>query len=375
MLMLGGVGPAVHRRLAAISATYESRLFKVSMEPNQECTRSSSCQNADSIDRLSVERAIVESDVAFASAASAAAGGGAISPARWHLIRGDAFEVLPRLPSCCINTTVTSPPYFRQKHYGSERQLGWEPRVKEYIDKLACVFAELFRLTQDDGVCFVIIGDSYADRSLQLVPQRAAIAAADCGWTLRNDLVWAKTDAAPGSGADRWRFTHEHILFLTKRPRGYKFHADTLRVPYSDRTVRRWGNGQTYGGVKARSKADARGQRFARGKAFRLNPAGTLPPDVLSHPTARSHLLHYATFPIELIERFVLATTHAGDVVFDPFSGTSTTGVAAIRHRRTYLGVELSASYRRMAARRLEDESRKVCESLAVPQTGSNEAV
>lgn len=286
----------------------------------------------------------------------------------WRLIQGNALEQLPRLPSGFIDATITSPPYYRQKDYGVAHQLGWETHLDQYIFKLTAVFTELLRMTKDSGVCFVILGDSYAKRSMQLVPQRAAIAAVDCGWTLRNDLVWAKSDPAPGGGDNRWRFTHEHILFLTKRPSGYKFNNSAIRVPYSARTVTRWGKGQTYGGPKARSKADAAGQRFARGKAFQLNPAGTLPPDVLAHSTARSNLAHYATFPIELIERFILAATDPGDVIFDPFSGTSTTGVAAIRHRREYVGVELSSLYYSMGVRRLKDECCKANGVSPVPR-------
>jgi site-specific DNA-methyltransferase (adenine-specific) len=264
---------------------------------------------------------------------------------------------LPALPAESVDVVITSPPYFRQKDYGIANQFGWEDDVNHYVAKLETVFLELLRITKNTGACFVIIGDTYIAKSMQLVPQRAAIAAVKCGWTLRNDLIWAKTDAAPGGGgADRWRFTHEHILFFSKKPRGYKFNAKSIRVPYSNQTIKRWGNGQTYGGPKAKANLSAKGQRFARGRSFDLNPAGTLPPDVLTHATARSGFDHYATFPIELIERFVLAATDPGDVVLDPFSGTSTTGVAAVRNGRRFVGIELSPSYCRIGSERLAQE-------------------
>jgi DNA modification methylase len=160
-------------------------------------------------------------------------------------------------------------------------------------------------------------------------------------------------DATPGSGADRWRFTHEHVLFLSKRPTGYKFHADAIRVAYNERTLKRWGNGQKYGGAKASSLPGASSHRFRKGKTFSLHPGGTLPPDVVVCPTSRSHLNHFATFPLELVEQFVEATTDPNDLVFDPFAGTATTGAAALRLNRRFLGIELSRSYLDMARQRL----------------------
>lgn len=273
----------------------------------------------------------------------------------WQIIPGCALATMATLPSSTVDTTITSPPYFRQKDYGVKNQLGWESSLDEYLAKLRILFLELLRVTSPTGTCFFVIGDSFAKRSMQLVPQRAAIIAAETGWTLRNDLIWAKTDAAPGCSADRWRFTHEHVLFMSKNSKGYKFDADSIRVPYNERTIRRWGNGQTYGGRKAGVEAGAQTQRFARGKSFRLNPEGTLPSDVLLHATARSKLDHYATFPLGLIERFLLATTNPDDVVFDPFTGTGTTGVAALEHGRKFLGIELSPSYLTIARQRLSE--------------------
>jgi DNA modification methylase len=89
------------------------------------------------------------------------------------------------------------------------------------------------------------------------------------------------------------------------------------------------------------------------GKTFRLHANGAIPRDVIECATARSRLNHFATFPLELIEPFVLATTGAGDLVLDPFAGTGTTGVAALAHGRRFLGIELSPEYAAIARTRL----------------------
>ena len=120
-------------------------------------------------------------------------------------------------------------------------------------------------------------------------------------------------------------------------------------------TLRRWSGGQTYGGAKAGADSGPRGQLFKKGKSFKLNAKGTLPCDVIECATARSRLDHFATFPLELIEQFVLATTDGGDLVLDPFAGTATTGVAALRHGRRFLGIELNSRYAAISRERLRD--------------------
>jgi DNA modification methylase len=273
------------------------------------------------------------------------------------ILTGSAGTFLPRFPADSVQATITSPPYYRQKDYGRKGQIGWEKSVSEYTRRVADVLKEVLRVTTPTGCCFVIVGDSFVGKSLQLVPHRLAIAAADAGWTVRNDLIWAKSDAAPDGAADRWRYAHEHVLFLTKNPRGYKFNADAIRVPHSPVTIRRWGNGQKYGGAKAKTEAGPNGQRFKLGKTFHLNGNGALPRDVLEFATARSRLDHFATFPESLVERLILATTDKGDVILDPFAGTGTTGAVAVEHGRRFVGVELNPRYAVLGRKRLKAES------------------
>jgi len=272
---------------------------------------------------------------------------------------GSCRSLLTKIPDGVVQTTITSPPYYRQKDYGCKGQLGWEPTVERYIKKLNAVLDQVLRATAPSGSCFVVIGDSFAGKSLQLVPHRLALAAAASGWTVRNDLIWAKSDAAPDGATDRWRFAHEHILFLTKKSRAYKFNADDIRVPHSPVTKRRWGDGQEYGGPKAKPDAGPAGQRFKRGKTFRLNERGALPRDVLEFATARSRLDHFATFPESLIEKLLLATTDRGDLVLDPFAGTATAGVVALQHGRRFLGIELCRRYTKLARQRLSSASQR----------------
>lgn len=283
-------------------------------------------------------------------------------PQRFNVICGCCLENMAALAAESVDLTVTSPPYFQQKDYGDDRQIGWESSRDEYLEKMTRFMQLLRGLTAPSGSAFIVIGDSYDGGTMQLIPQRLACIAADLGWNIRNDLIWSKTDAAPGRAPNRWRFTHEHILFLTKSPNAYVFDESAIRQPYSARTLRRWGSGQRYGGPKANSrptewgkKQQAKGNRLPAGKSFVLNPDGTLPSDVIQLPSGRSKFKHYATFPLALVETFVVAASGPDALVFDPFTGSGTTGEAAIRRGRRFLGIELSAEYAEIAMGRLSE--------------------
>lgn len=78
-----------------------------------------------------------------------------------RIYREDCLEGLRRLPDNCIDSCVTSPPYFRLRNYGDDRQIGLEDTPEEYIAKLVNVFKEVKRVLKDSGTVWINIGDSY----------------------------------------------------------------------------------------------------------------------------------------------------------------------------------------------------------------------
>lgn len=266
-----------------------------------------------------------------------------------QIICGDATTVLNTLGDESVALTITSPPYFQQRDYNVAGQIGQEDSLVKYLARMGEVLSEVLRVTDTQGSCFVVIGDTYLDRRLQLVPHRLAILAADLGWVVRNDVIWAKSDPPPDSPRNRWRAAHEHVLFLTKKPSGYRFNADAIRVPYSPQTLRRWGSGQTYGGQKSKSRRHSNDSRMRDGQSFRLNPAGCIPTDVWRVPCSNSSAKHYAAYPEKLIRPVVEACSSPGDLVLDPFAGTGTTCRVAASLGRHFLGIELNPDYVRLA--------------------------
>ena len=96
-----------------------------------------------------------------------------------RIMRGDAGECLATLADDSVDLVITSPPYFRHRDYGVERQIGAEATVSEYVAKLRAVLAELLRVTEPTGSCFFVVGDTYWKQKLLLVPHRLALGIAD----------------------------------------------------------------------------------------------------------------------------------------------------------------------------------------------------
>ena len=79
-----------------------------------------------------------------------------------EIICGDALTELKKMPDEIINCVVTSPPYWNQRDYNSENQIGLEENFNEFIDKLIEIFNEVYRVLRKDGTCFVVLDDTYA---------------------------------------------------------------------------------------------------------------------------------------------------------------------------------------------------------------------
>lgn len=270
------------------------------------------------------------------------------------LLLGDALDELRALPDGAIDCTVTSPPYFWMRDYGADGQYGLEPTPQGYLDVMRAVFREVHRVLAADGTLWLNLGDAYSQRkavrvsshqeglhgavrgarptwresraagrarmssenlidgqavtekSLMMLPERLVIGMQDDGWILRSKIVWSKTYCTPDAAPDRPTGRWEPIYLLTKSPR---YHWDKT-APGADR-------------------------------------------DVWEIPASRGGTAHTASYPVTLPARAIAAGCRIGGIVLDPFSGSGTTGVAALAAGRRYVGIDLSAEYHDAALGRL----------------------
>lgn len=301
----------------------------------------------------------------------------------YEIREGDALTVLRTMTGRSVQTCITSPPYWGLRDYGIGGQIGLESTPDEFVARLVDVFREVRRVLRDDGTCWINLGDSYAmgtkgssgkgekqisntgtllaDRAWRIpdglkpkdicgIPWRVAFALQADGWYLRSDIIWAKPNPMPESVTDRCTKAHEYIFMLAKNEK-YYYDADAIaeRSTYAGKTVTL--------GVESLSKGQANGANIApsgNGTAVSVqvtdmrNKRTVWTFSTLPVPDA-----HFATYPIELPETCILAGCPPDGLCLDPFAGSGTTGLAALKHGRRFLGIELNPKYVEIARTRL----------------------
>ncbi len=268
-----------------------------------------------------------------------------------QIIQGDSLTKLRKLPSDSVHCVCTSPPFFGLRDYRCDGQIGLEPTLGEYLDKLVAVFAELRRVLHPSGVCFCDIGDSYSGsgkggnpvggdekqntnegslsiRGLKrdvfkpkdrlLVPFRLAIALQLDGWWVRDVICWHKPAPMPENVTDRFTQSWEPILMLTKRAR-YFFDQEAIREPNSDDMQWRAERGHTRGvhGKLDDSRNDAASLRGDDSKIIQSSGRNRRSVwTIASEPQSigENGVKHFARFPTELPKICILAGTSASGV-------------------------------------------------------------
>ncbi|MFF4672316.1 DNA-methyltransferase [Streptomyces sp. NPDC001279] len=258
------------------------------------------------------------------------------------LFLGDAHEHLHTLKSGSVDCIVTSPPYYGLRDYGQPGQYGQEATADEYVERLRATFSEARRVLADDGTLWLNLGDSYGPgKQLLGIPWRVAFALQADGWTLRSQVIWTKPNAMPESCKDRLSNRHEHVFLLAKGAT-YYFDLDAIREQYTgDRAASR------------RAHTTATKANTARGAwgIDKVDAKGRNPGDVWTIATRPNPQAHFATFPIDLPIRCISAGCRPNGTVLDPFSGSGTTGAAALRLGRRYTGIDINPAYHDLAIR------------------------
>ncbi|WP_455121933.1 DNA-methyltransferase [Rothia dentocariosa] len=276
----------------------------------------------------------------------------------WKIINDDALAGLSQVDDNSIQLTVTSPPYYRLRSYsGCDNEIGWEESVGEYVDRLCNVFKILLKKTAPEGVLFLNLGDSYVEGQLAGVPWRVAIALQDVGWILRSDIIWHKPNAMPSSVKNRPTPDHEYI-FMFAKSKHYKYNQDSIREPhvtFSENSKMRGGRGHfgKRGGTPEKGKNQGNSNLHDARWDQAFHPFGRNKRTVWNIPLGKFRGAHFAVFPESLVEICIKAGSDIDDIVCDPFAGSGTTGVVALKLGRRFIGVELFSEYCTLAEDRL----------------------
>jgi DNA modification methylase len=286
-----------------------------------------------------------------------------IANANWEkcnlIINGNAQTTLSAMPERIAQVAVTSPPYFGQRDYGCDGQIGHEPDPKDYIQRLVGVFGELRRVLRDDGTLWLNLGDKYLQGVLLGMPWRVALALVEDGWHLRSDIIWQKPNAMPHSVKSRPTPDHEYLFMFSKSKMGkYYYDADAIREPhktFSSESKMRGGRGHfgKSGGTPEEGKNSGNVNLHDGRWDQAFHPLGRNKRTVWSVPLGKFREAHFAVFPEALIKPCILAGSPSDGVVIDPFFGSGTTGLTALNHGRRFIGIDVNSEYCDMARRRL----------------------
>lgn len=244
---------------------------------------------------------------------------------------GDCLNLLNTIPDETLQLVVTSPPYNIGKEY--EKRL----KLETYLDQQAEVIRECVRcLSLRGSICWQV--GNYVDNGA-IIPLDTVLYPifSDLGLRMRNRIIWHFEHGLHCS--KRFSGRYETVMWFTKS-NDYAFNLDPVRIP------------QKYPGKKYFKGPKA-------GK-YSCNPLGKNPGDLWVIPNVKSNHVekteHPCQFPVELIERLVLSMTNEEDWVFDPFLGTGTSIIAAIRHHRRGAGAEVVPKYVALARSRINQE-------------------
>jgi len=311
----------------------------------------------------------------------------------YSIINADVLDGLAQLDDGSVQTCVTSPPYWGLRDYGTEGQLGLERTPDEYVSRLVAVFADVRRVLRDDGTVWLNLGDSYAaarggthqpaetlaggisgitadgehtnrdrfdgynpsrnaaaiglkHKDLVGIPWRVAFSLQQDGWYLRQDIIWHKPNPMPESVRDRCTKAHEYIFLLSKQARYYWDQGAVKENTDSDPDIR--SRASTF------KKVGNVGGHHCGAEVLCI--LGRNRRSVWTVATQPFSEAHFATFPPKLIEPCILAGCPEDGTVLDPFCGSGTTGMVALRHGRRFIGIELNAEYVDMAHRRIQGD-------------------
>ncbi len=245
------------------------------------------------------------------------------------LFQGDCLGLLTTIPDRFVKLIVTSPPYNLGKVYESHL------RIEDYLTQQEKVIEQCVRVLDTSGsICWQV--GNFVDNG-EIIPLDIILYPifSSLGLHLRNRIVWSFGHGLHAS--KRFSGRYEVILWFTKT-NTYTFDLDAVRAP------------QKYPG-KRYFKGPRKGE-------LSCNPLGKNPGDVWEIPNVKANhvekTIHPCQFPVELVERLVLAMTAKGDWVLDPFLGVGSTTLAALIHGRKGVGSEIMPEYLEVARRRLE---------------------
>ena len=254
---------------------------------------------------------------------------------------GDSLDILSDCPDGFAKLIITSPPYNIGKEYESQTELA------HYLASIRPILAELCRVLSPDGSLCWQVGNFVDKGEVFPLDMYYYPIFKEMGLHLRNRIVWTFGHGLHCS--HRFSGRYETMLWFTKSAE-YTFHLDSIRVPSKYPGKTHYKPGPKYGQPSGNPLGKNPGDVWRMMEKEWESGLWEIPNVKSNHP---EKTVHPCQFPIELVERCVLAMTNPGDWVLDPFSGVGSSMLAAVRHDRKAMGCEKDRTYVAEAKKRM----------------------
>jgi site-specific DNA-methyltransferase (adenine-specific) len=243
-----------------------------------------------------------------------------------QLYNEDALAGMDRLPDASVDLVIADPPYGLGKDYGNDSdRLG----ASEYLNWSRRWIDAVVPKLKANGSLYVFLTWQYSPEVFSHLKTRL---------TMVNEIIWDRRVPSMGGSTRKFSSVHDNIGFFAKS-RDYYFDVDAVRIPYDAETK------------KARTRSIFVGKKWLE--------VGYNPKDVWSvsrlHGQHGEREDHPTQKPLEIVERMVLASCPPGGAVLDPFMGSGTSAVAALRHGRRFVGFELNPDYFAIVEKRVAE--------------------
>ncbi|MEW5946508.1 MAG: site-specific DNA-methyltransferase [bacterium] len=258
------------------------------------------------------------------------------------ILYGDAASRLKEIPSQSVRLIISSPPY----NIGKEYEKG--TALERYLESMKPILQELVRVVTSDGSICWQVGNYVVNGEIVPLDVSYYPIFTSLGLKMRNRIIWHFDHGLHAS--KRFSGRYETICWFTKSD-SYVFNLDSVRVP------------SKYPG-KTHFKGDKRG--LPSGNPLGKNPSDfwivieqdwdrliwEIPNVKANHP---EKTIHPCQFPIELVQRCILALTNESDFILDPFGGVGTAMIASMMHNRKAIICEKEEKYIEIAIQRIKD--------------------
>ena len=267
----------------------------------------------------------------------------------FRIIEGNIEEIdLPE--DLKYDLLFTSPPYYKLKKYGNNtNEIGWEKTPKEYAERITLILLKCAEHLTDTGSMFINVGETYEKLQCLGIVDRLTLSLMDCGLVLVDKIVWNKVGGKPlNNSVKRLQPGYEIILHFSKST---NYFFEKVKLPKKGelkltRTCDEEGCKKGYfipnNFTQLRSVLDENEVTKIKGYSEFSN---VIKLSIGKNRTKfdESDKQHHATFSanLGLIPMLSCCPKSNDTIVFDPFSGTGTTGVTALSLGFKYVGVEL----------------------------------